>query len=508
LEIILFLVILTIVVLVHELGHFLFAKLFKVKILQCGIGFGPKIYSRTGKGGIEYRINIFPLGGYVRMAGEDPTETHHTPLEERQDYFYAKPAWQRFLIAFSGPLFSILFGYLFMTMTCAIWGVPTIAVERVGLDTPAERAGLRSGDILYRVNGRRIFGLEDFSDAVKKEERFTATIIRKGETHQLEIVPEVFSEQTNYVFETELPFPNLEGKTLLSINGIPLSIADLKNLTEQPVDLMIEGGEAVPITLKAFTTLNPQKMIGIVYSTLSTTLKDTAYPFMKEDRILSINGVKLERGGDFYPALTLFAFTQKENRYFTYLETRGGLVTHQYGQPSVKKVTVLVERNGLPTQLEMPYQDFTEALENSLFYPANENLYPDNLWQAIGLGIQRTNGMLTSMGSIIRNLFSGKASVKDFAGPIGLVNIIGQASRAGLETLIFLLAFITLNLGIINLLPLPALDGGRIVFSILEMITRKRINPVIEGYIHTIGFFLLIGFAIYISYFDIIRFMR
>ena len=105
-EIILFLVILTIVVLVHELGHFLFAKLFKVKILQCGIGFGPKIYSRTGKGGIEYRINIFPLGGYVRMAGEDPTETHHTPPEERQDYFYAKPAWQRFLIAFSGPLFS------------------------------------------------------------------------------------------------------------------------------------------------------------------------------------------------------------------------------------------------------------------------------------------------------------------------------------------------------------------------------------------------------------------
>ncbi len=88
------------------------------------------------------------------------------------------------------------------------------------------------------------------------------------------------------------------------------------------------------------------------------------------------------------------------------------------------------------------------------------------------------------------------------------MNIIGQASRAGLETLIFLLAFITLNLGIINLLPLPALDGGRIVFSILEMITRKRINPVIEGYIHTIGFFLLIGFAIYISYFDIIRFMR
>jgi regulator of sigma E protease len=141
LEIILFLVILTIVVLVHELGHFLFAKLFKVQILQFGIGFGPKIFSKTGKDGVEYRVNIFPLGGYVRMAGEDPTDTNHTE-EERKGFFYAKPAWQRFLIAFSGPLFSILFGYLFMTMTCAIWGIPTIAIERVGINTPAERAGL------------------------------------------------------------------------------------------------------------------------------------------------------------------------------------------------------------------------------------------------------------------------------------------------------------------------------------------------------------------------------
>jgi len=82
LEIILFLVILTIVVLVHELGHFLFAKLFKVQILQFGIGFGPKIFSKTGKDGVEYRVNIFPLGGYVRMAGEDPTDTNHKRKEK------------------------------------------------------------------------------------------------------------------------------------------------------------------------------------------------------------------------------------------------------------------------------------------------------------------------------------------------------------------------------------------------------------------------------------------
>ena len=112
------------------------------------------------------------------------------------------------------------------------------------------------------------------------------------------------------------------------------------------------------------------------------------------------------------------------------------------------------------------------------------------------------------MGKIITELFSGQRNVSEFSGPIGIMAVIGQASDAGLESVILIVALITLNLGIINLLPLPALDGGRIVFNLIEMIMRKRINPVIEGYIHTAGFFFIIGLSFYIMYFDILRFMN
>jgi regulator of sigma E protease len=507
LEIIVFLIILTVVVLVHELGHFLFAKLFKVQILQFAIGFGPKLFGKKGRDGVEYRVNAFPLGGYVRMAGEDPTDTNHSE-EEKKHYYYAKPAWQRFFIAFSGPLFSILFGYLFMSLTCVIWGIPTIGIDRVEPNSPAQMAGLLPGDILHSVDGQRIFSIDEFSSAVKKKEMFNVTIQRDGQLKSLQIKPEVFPQQTNFVIETTNPPLPLEGKSVLSINGAPLSVADLKSLTDQTVELMLDGGESVNMTLKAFTTLDSQKMIGIVYATVSRKLKDTVFPFENDDEILSINGEIIERSGDFYPILTLLAFPQVPDRYYTYLETKGESISSQFAMPSAKTVLVEVLRQDKKTELKMPYQDLTEALEKSMFYASYENSYPSNIFHAVGLGIQRTNIMLGRMGEIIGSLFVGKASVKDFSGPIGLVNIIGQATRAGMETLTFILAFITLNLGLINLLPLPALDGGRIVFNLIEMITRKRINPIVEGYIHTVGFFILIGFIVYISYFDIIRFIK
>lgn len=506
-DILIFLLILTIVVLVHELGHFLFAKLFKVQVVQFAIGFGPRIFSRKGKDGVEYRINLFPLGGYVRMAGEDPTDTNHTE-EEKKSFFYMKPAWQRFFIAFSGPLFSILFGYVFMAITCAIWGIPTIGIDRVDMNTPAYTAGLKPGDILYSVNGKRLFSIDEFSNAVKKYQRFEVTVNRNGGLLSLTVVPELFSAQTNLVLETTEILPELKNKILLSVNGAPFPMVDLKSFTDKNIELMFENGDLHSTILRAFTTLNPQKMIGIVYSTFSRKLKDGIFPFEDEDEILSINGIPMEKSSDFYPVITLFSFPQNEKSFYNYIELKGDKVSTQSGIASTRTIVVSVLRQGNRVELKMAYQDLTQALNESLFYPAYENAYPQDVFHAFWLGIQRTNIMLGSMGEIIANLFTGKASVKDFAGPIGLVNIIGQASRAGIETVMFILAFITLNLGLINLLPLPALDGGRIVFSVVEMITRKKINPVVEGYIHTIGFFLLIAFAIYVSYYDVIRFLN
>jgi regulator of sigma E protease len=112
--------------------------------------------------------------------------------------------------------------------------------------------------------------------------------------------------------------------------------------------------------------------------------------------------------------------------------------------------------------------------------------------------------MLQSIGQ----LFTGKADTNDLMGPVGIANIIGQAAQAGIESILSLIALITLNLGIFNLLPLPALDGGRIVFSLYEMISRRKVNPKVEAIVHFIGFALLMVLMVYVTFNDITRFMK
>ena len=141
LSIIYMLFILTGLVTIHELGHYLFARIFKVRIKEFAIGFGPKIYSKQGKETL-FRINAFPLGGYVRMAGED-LDLYDDSIPEEQ-MFTNKPAWQRFLIAFSGPLFSVLGGFLIFAIIGGIWGFPEIKIESVISMSPAYESGVRS----------------------------------------------------------------------------------------------------------------------------------------------------------------------------------------------------------------------------------------------------------------------------------------------------------------------------------------------------------------------------
>jgi regulator of sigma E protease len=115
---------------------------------------------------------------------------------------------------------------------------------------------------------------------------------------------------------------------------------------------------------------------------------------------------------------------------------------------------------------------------------------------------------MESVVQVIKQLFTGETKTDEIAGPIGIATIIGQASKAGFESILNILALITINLGVINLLPLPALDGGRIIFSLFEIISRKKVNPKIESLIHVIGFIILIGLMIFIAFNDITRFFN
>jgi regulator of sigma E protease len=169
-----FLIVFMAVVVVHELGHFAFAKLFKVDVHEFAIGYGPKIYHKKFKNTI-FRINVFPLGGYVKLAGEDPTES------QSQQSLYSKPAWQRLLIFLAGPLSSILAGYVLFAFIVSIWGVPAISIAYVEPDKPAYEAGLKDGDVILKINGKRVYDSYTVSQTIRKGKPVELTVLRNGE---------------------------------------------------------------------------------------------------------------------------------------------------------------------------------------------------------------------------------------------------------------------------------------------------------------------------------------
>lgn len=199
-----FIIVLGLLIFVHELGHFLFAKLFRVKVLKFSLGFGPKIIGKT-YGETEYLISAFPLGGYVKMFGENPDEQDVTPSDQ-QGSFAHKSVWKRFFIVLAGPVFNLLFALvLFCGLFIAI-GVPdskdTTTIGQVNEKSPAAAAGLVSGDTIEQINGKAVTGWLEVLKSVKESDGKPLTIlVKRGEeqvtvtvTPAIDSVKNVFGE--------------------------------------------------------------------------------------------------------------------------------------------------------------------------------------------------------------------------------------------------------------------------------------------------------------------------
>jgi len=185
-----FIIVLGLLIFVHELGHFLFAKLFRVKVLKFSLGFGPKLIGRTF-GDTEYLVSAFPLGGYVKMYGENPDEQDGVSGDQGGSFAH-KSVWKRFFIVLAGPIFNLLFALvLFAGLFIAI-GVPdsrdTTTIGQVSAQSPAAEAGLMVGDSIEQINGRSVSGWLDILNSVKESGGEPLTLqVRRG-TKQVELV--------------------------------------------------------------------------------------------------------------------------------------------------------------------------------------------------------------------------------------------------------------------------------------------------------------------------------
>lgn len=347
-----FIIVLGLLIFVHEFGHFLFAKLFGVKVLRFSLGFGPKLFGRQ-IGETEYLVSAFPLGGYVKMYGENPTDEIE-PAEERRA-FNAKPLWQRFLIVAGGPGFNLLFAVLLFFLIYAFVGLPTpvpgTRIGQVAPDSPAAAAGIKLGDEILSINGQPTEKWEHVSEIIRQGGGLPVTVVLR------------------------------RGQETLTVTGTP--------------------------TIQAITNIFGEKV------------------------------------GERY----LLGITRSDEMTF-------------------EKVSLF------------------RAFEAGMM----------QTWNLISLTI-------LSLVKIIQKV----VPASELGGPILIAQLAGQQMEAGWLNLVYFMGLLSVNLGILNLFPIPILDGGHLLFFAVEGVLRRPLSMKTREMLQQIGLFLLVSLMFFVFYNDIMR---
>ena len=389
LTVLIFLIVLAVLIFVHELGHFLFAKIFGIRVDAFKIGFGPKIFAWTpkkkdgSKGETEYGLNLIPFGGYVKIFGENPDAESILGVDHKRSMVHKKK-WQQIIVLIGGVTFNFIFaailyiGLFSHGVTATADGFPKytqyfsnerIMVTDVMPGSPADKAGLKVGDVIWRVS--------------------------------LESQTKV--QEVPYIGNVVPPAQTIEDiqKFIRDSNGAPLIVdyIDVTNGIRTP---------SAGLSAVKNSSSSSSYLIGIAMSDVA----DMKLPF------------------------------------FTALYEGAHYTVDSFGQTVV-------------------------------------GLY-----------------------AFVTQIFHGKADFSQVTGPVGIAGIVGDAARLGFTYLLMITALISINLAVINLIPFPALDGGRVLFIIIEAVIRRPIPPKYANGVNIVGFGLLMLLMVVITYKDIVKLFK
>ena len=437
-------VVLGIMVLVHETGHFLTAKACGVRVEVFSIGMGPRLFGFR-RGDTDYRISALPLGGFVKMAGEYSGDSGLADKGTGDPgEFTSRPRWQRMLIGVSGPVSNFLLAFALMTglymmhnEVDAYLNGPAM-IDYVPENTPAAAAGLRAGDRIVQ------FGKEHNPD-------WQQVGIRMG-IDSKETVP-VTVARPGGEFQTQLPLASAMGP-----DG------------PDPLALGLEPRwQADPLTIREVEAGYPLAKAGV----------------QKGDVLLSINGLVL------HSVNSVAAYLKQNGAKPVALELKRGTntlhlsVTPIEGDAGSGPKGWRLGFRPSPPPVTVEQEPFSQAAKRSFHY---------NIQSA---------GQITE---VMRKLFSSHSNVKQLSGPVGIARISGEAAlMPGWQPIINLMAQISLNLGIFNLLPIPLLDGGMILILLIESGLRHDLNPVVKERIAQVAFVMLILFFVFVTFNDVSR---
>jgi regulator of sigma E protease len=425
--------VLGLMIFVHEVGHFLAAKFFRVRVLVFSLGFGPRVL-HWKRGDTDYRISALPFGGYVRMAGEDPSANRQGDPGE----FLAKPRWQRFIVLVMGPTMNVLLAVLLLAglyrfhFQKPAYDEQPARLGDVEANSPASRIGLKPGDLVVRLDGLRNPRWEDVQLKILTSvgEALPLEVERDGKTLNLALTPR--AEGPDRVGDAGW-YPYAPGLIEKVEPGLPASQAGL-----MPGDQIVgvDGREILYWPRVAY----------LLQSSKGKPVQ------------LSI----LRGGREFRATLT-------------------PVLTDVMGE-KLWRIGISFHNNMIVRKLPW-YSALTAALQDNL-----------------------RNCLATF--DVLGKILTRRMSTRSLAGPIGIAQLSGEAYRAGLAELLMLVSFISLQLGIFNLLPIPVLDGGVILLLLIEGLIRRDLSVEVKERVVQAGIVFLLLLAVFVMYNDIVKTLR
>ncbi len=519
-----FVVILIPLVVVHELGHFLFAKLFGVRADAFSIGFGPVLWKKQ-LGETEFRISAIPLGGYVKLLGEDPT----TELsdEEKKRALHSQARWKRFFIFAGGPLFNFIWAALVFMAMMAI-GEPQMStvIGRVLPDTVASKAGFVQGDKIVSVNGEAV---TKFDELMNKLSDKPATLVDFGVDRngsKIDIKTQTGADEGFSVYGEKRQVGTLEGLIPMA-RMTKVGARDPESIAGKAGIKL--GDEVVSVNGKKADTY---EQVEKAYADLSPTLGKTGFPVELKDEKGAIRTVtliapkytgNLENDFGLFSSELFIEMAVKDSpadksgiQKGDYLSAVDGKSIHSFFELRERiqkagedhgKVTVTSIRNGKTTDLQIVPQVSTERdplLKKLKQYtigvmPVPSMLEPamviEQTWNPFVLVYKGTARMielsarnLISIGKMVQ----GQVSVKSLGGPILIGKLAGDSLSRGLMDFLKMMGVLSIGLGVLNILPIPVLDGGHIVLLAIEGIRGKSLSLKQIEMVQQVGLVLIL----------------
>jgi regulator of sigma E protease len=428
-------VLLGILILVHELGHFLACRAVGVGVERFSIGFGPRIL-RITRGGTEYALSLIPLGGYVKMAGAEHAPDGEVP-DLGPDAYLSKPVSKRALIVAAGPLTNLLLGFVITFLVLWIAGLPTLGepvVGSVGAGSLAEAAGIRAGDLIVAVDSTPVGSWTDV------QERFDASDGAAG--------MELERDGQRVTVRLDLPGPEEEGSELGLTPFVPAVVGDV--MSGSPAD---RAG------------LRPG------------------------DRLVSIAGTDVRTWYDVGDIIYERPGQETEVVWVRGDETMSAVIVPEEGEEVVGENEVRrVGLIGIMREWDVERLPFGEALVS-------------------GLRLTRTYAVMLvqALGYAVSELVSGRVPTDVLGGPIRVVQMATESARWGGSYFFGFMALLSVNLCVINLLPLPILDGGHLLLLLIERIRGRSLSERALLIWQQIGLVFFVSLTIALLYMDIAR---